>query len=353
MSYKGIAEVFSAIPFLTGDAMPCIREIREKQETLIVGPYGTLSSCSRGRYILEAEDEVRTCFQRDVDRVTHAKAFRRLRHKTQVFLQPEGDHYRTRLTHTLEVARVARTIARAIRLNEDLVEAISLGHDLGHTPFGHAGERALREITGSFNHYEQSLRVVDKLEKDGRGLNLCHETRLGILNHTTGQPRDTLEADVVRLADHIAYLNHDLDDAERAGIVVAEDVPPIIRERIGTRNSQRLNAMVTDAIENSGEGVIGLSAYMKEAYDVFYRFMYDAVYRNPTAKSEESKVKDILAPTLRYFVEHVEKLPPEYQRIAEEDGALVAATDYVSGMTDSFAVGTFEELFIPKSWSVK
>ncbi len=334
--------------------MPCIREIREEQETLIIGPHGTLSSRSRGRYILEAEDEVRTCFQRDVDRVTHSKAFRRLRHKTQVFLQPEGDHYRTRLTHTLEVARVARTIARALRLNEDLVEAIALGHDVGHTPFGHAGERALREITGRFNHYEQSLRVVDKLEKDGRGLNLCHETRMGILNHTTGEPRDTLEADVVRLSDHIAYLNHDLDDAERAGIVVAQDVPAVVRERVGTRNSQRLNAMVTDVIEHSGEGEIRFSPAMREAYEAFYSFMFEAVYHNPTAKSEESKVKDLLGPTLAYFASHPDRLPgEEYRRIAEEEGSMRAATDYVSGMTDGFAIETFENLFIPKSWSVK
>lgn len=333
--------------------MPCIREIREEQERLFLGPYGTLSAETRGRLILEAEDEVRTCFQRDVDRVTHSKAFRRLRHKTQVFLQPEGDHYRTRLTHTLEVSRVARTIARALQLNEDLVEAISLGHDLGHTPFGHAGERAIRDITGRFHHYEQSLRVVDKLEKDGRGLNLCHETRMGILNHTNGEPKDTVEADVVRLADHIAYLNHDLDDAERAGIVVSADVPSIIRERIGTRNSQRLNAMVTDVIENSAEGVIAFSDGMREAYDVFYRFMFEAVYHNPTAKGEESKVKAMLGPTLEYFAAHPEALPEEYRRIADEEGALRASMDYVSGMTDGFAVETFENLFIPKSWSVK
>ena len=333
--------------------MPCIREIREEQEKLIIGPWGTLSKNTRGRYILEAEDEVRTCFQRDVDRVTHSKAFRRLRHKTQVFLQPEGDHYRTRLTHTLEVARVARTIARALRLNEDLVEAISLGHDLGHTPFGHAGERALREVTGRFNHYEQSLRVVDKLEKDGRGLNLCHETRMGILNHTTGEPRDTVEADVVRLSDHIAYLNHDLDDAERAGIVRPGDVPAIVRDRIGTRNSVRLNAMVTDVIEASGEGEIRFSPSMREAYEVFFDYMYEAVYRNPTAKGEESKVKGVLAPTLEYFTAHPDRLPREYRVIAEEEGALRAATDYVSGMTDGFAIEIFEELFVPKSWSVK
>ena len=333
--------------------MPCTREIREEQERLIIGPWGILSACSRGRAILESEDEIRTCFQRDVDRVTHAKAFRRLRHKTQVFLHPEGDHYRTRLTHTLEVARVARTIARALRLNEDLSEAIALGHDLGHTPFGHAGERALRDLTGSFNHYEQSLRVVDKLEKEGRGLNLCHETRMGILNHTTGLPRDTLEADVVRLSDHIAYLNHDMDDAQRAGILVAEDVPPIIRERVGTRNSQRIDAMVTDVIASSGEGVIQFSPYMKEAYQTFYDFMYASVYHNPTAKGEESKVKGLIGPILDYYVKNIDKLPPEYLAIAEEDGAVTAAADYISGMTDSFAVATFEDLFIPKSWNIK
>ena len=334
--------------------MASIREIRQRQEELIIGPYGTLSSRSRGRPEPEPEDSVRTCFQRDVDRVTHSKAFRRLRHKTQVFLQPEGDHYRTRLTHTLEVARVARTIARALQLNEDLVEAISLGHDVGHTPFGHAGERALRAITGHFHHYEQSLRVVDTLEKEGRGLNLCHETRMGILNHTTGEPRDTVESALVRLADHIAYLNHDLDDAQRAGLVTDGEVPEIIRQRIGTRNSQRLNAMVTDVIENSAGGVIAFSPAMARAYDVFYHYMHEAVYRNPRAKGEESKVKDLLGPILDYYASHPEKLPgPQFRRIADEEGPLRAATDYVSGMTDSFAVQTFGDLFIPRSWSVK
>lgn len=333
--------------------MSTFRELRQEQEKYIVGPWGTLSAASRGRPIPEPEDDVRTCFQRDVDRVTHSKAFRRLRHKTQVFLRPEGDHYRTRLTHTLEVARIARTIARALALNEDLTEAISLGHDLGHTPFGHAGERALRDITGSFHHYEQSLRVVDKLEKDGRGLNLCQETRMGILNHTTGLPRDTREADVVRLADHIAYLNHDLDDAQRAGIVLPEDVPGIICQRVGTRNSQRINAMVIDAIGASQDGTIRLSPAMAEAYAAFEQFMYEAVYRNPAAKGEESKVKGILAPIMDYYAGHVEKLPPEYRAIADTEGAQIAVTDYVSGMTDSYAIYTFENLFIPASWSVR
>ena len=206
--------------------MPSPRERRELDELTLVCEKGVRASQSAGRAVPEEECSLRTCFQRDVDRITHCKAFRRLKHKTQVFLQPEGDHYRTRLTHTLEVARIARTISRALRLNEDLTEAIALGHDLGHTPFGHAGERALNEIyPGGFRHYEQSLRVVDRLEKEGRGLNLCEETRTGILNHTTGQPRGSLEADVVRLSDRIAYINHDLDDAERAGIILPGDEP--------------------------------------------------------------------------------------------------------------------------------
>ncbi len=333
--------------------MPTFREIREQQERMIIGRRGILSADSRGRILPEEEDEVRTCFQRDVDRVTHSTAFRRLRHKTQVFLRPEGDHYRTRLTHTLEVSRIARTIARAMALNEDLTEAIALGHDLGHTPFGHAGERALQEITGCFHHYEQSLRVVDKLEKEGRGLNLCQETRMGILNHTTGLPRDTMEADVVRIADHIAYLNHDLDDAQRAGIVQGGDVPDIIRERVGTRNSQRINAMVTDVIEASRGEQVCFSPEMRYAYEEFEKFMRDAVYQNPSAKGEESKVKGILVPIMEYYNRCPEKLPPEYRAIAEEEGVMTAATDYVSGMTDSYAIYTFENLFIPASWSVR
>ena len=336
--------------------MPSDHAIRlrtEEIERLTLAPFATFSDASRGRARPEEPDPMRPAFQRDRDRVLHCKAFRRLKQKTQVFLSPEGDLYRTRLTHTLEVSQIARTLARALRLNEDLTEAIALAHDLGHTPFGHAGERALRDITGRFNHYEQSLRVVDKLEKDGRGLNLCQETRMGILNHTTGEPRASMEADVVRLSDHIAYLNHDLDDAQRAGIVTMADVPQIIRERVGLRNSQRINAMVTDAIENSRGGLVALSAAMQEAYDTFYDYMFEAVYRNPTAKSEESKVKGLLDPVWEYYVNHIHELPPEYRAIAAAEGEERAATDYVSGMTDSYAIYTFERLFIPASWSHK
>ena len=229
------------------------REEREQLEQILVGPWGIRAAQSHGRQVPEEECDVRTCFQRDVDRITHCKSFRRLKHKTQVFLQPEGDHYRTRLTHTLEVSRLARTVSRALKLNEDLTEAIALGHDLGHTPFGHAGERALNRIhPGGFRHYEQSLRVVDLLERGGRGLNLCEETRMGILNHTHGAPDDTLEATCVRLCDRIAYINHDLDDSIRAGLLTAEEVPERIRTGCGERNSERINSFITDLIAYSG-----------------------------------------------------------------------------------------------------
>ena len=334
--------------------MTCPRAQREAAERLLIGPYGVLSADSKGRLQPEPPCEMRTCFQRDIDRVTHSKSFRRLKHKTQVFLQPEGDHYRTRLTHTLEVSRLARTISRALALNEDLTEAISLGHDLGHTPFGHAGERALDEIyagTG-FRHYEQSLRVVDRLERDGQGLNLCEETRIGILNHTTGQPRGSLEADVVRLSDRIAYINHDLDDAMRGGIVRPEDVPQIVRERVGERNSVRINSILTDVIAHSTDGALRMSPEMQEAVDVFHTFMYQAVYRNPVAKGEERKVKNILGGIWEYYVNHLDELPEVFRAVAEAEGAERAVCDYVSGMTDGYAMEIYGRLYIPVAWSI-
>ena len=333
--------------------MPCLREKRERLERTMVGPYGVRAEDSRGRVQEEAPCAIRTCFQRDTDRITHSKAFRRLKHKTQVFLQPEGDHYRTRLTHTLEVTRLARTIARALDLNEDLAEAIALGHDLGHTPFGHAGERALREIYNQgFHHYEQSLRVVDFLERDGRGLNLTYETRMGILHHTHGDPSDTLEAVAVRLSDRIAYINHDLDDAIRAGILTAEDVPAEIRRRIGERNSVRINSILTDLIENSGEGVLRMSPEMEALVEQFHTFMYENVYYNPKAKSEEGKVKGILGGIFEYYVNHPGKLPEDYGAIACRDGLERAVCDYVSGMTDKYAMYQYSQIFIPASWQV-
>lgn len=334
--------------------MSCPRQKREIAERSLVCEYGVRAENSKGRSESEPECEIRTCFQRDIDRITHSKSFRRLKHKTQVYLQPEGDHYRTRLTHTLEVSRLARTAARALELNEDLAEAIALGHDLGHTPFGHAGERALDRIyEPGFKHYRQSLRVVDVLERDGRGLNLCYETRMGILNHTHGAPDDTMEATVVRLADRIAYINHDLDDTIRAGILKEEDVPEIIRTRCGGRNSERINSIMLDLIENSGGGVIKMSDYMQEAVDFFHSFMYSDVYTNPIAKGEESKVDGIIAGIFEYYVRNPEKMPPELQLIAEREGRERAACDYVSGMTDGYAMEKYSEIFIPMSWTVK
>lgn len=333
--------------------MPCPREKREAVEHSLVGEYGVLAEDSRGRLTPEPEDDIRTCFQRDVDRITHSKSFRRLKHKTQVFLQPEGDHYRTRLTHTLEVSRLARTIARALYLNEDLAEAISLGHDIGHTPFGHAGERALNAIyPGGFKHYEQSLRVVDRLERDGRGLNLCYETRMGILHHTYGADDDTMEAIAVRFADRIAYINHDLDDAIRAGILTPEDVPENVRRRCGDRNSQRINAIITDLIENS-RGEIRMSDGMQDVFDEFHNFMFSDVYTNPIAKGEESKVAGILGGIYEHYVCAPEELPPEYRRVADAEGIERAACDYVAGMTDSYVMEKYAEFFIPSAWTVK
>ena len=330
------------------------RQQREELEELLIGPDGVKSVRTRGRLRPEPECDIRTCFQRDVDRVTHSKSFRRLKHKTQVFLLPEGDHYRTRLTHTLEVSRTARTIARALRLNEDLTEAIALGHDLGHTPFGHAGERALNSLyEKGFHHYEQSLRLVDRLEKDCQGLNLCYETRMGILHHTHGAEDDTLEAVCVRLADRIAYVNHDLDDAIRAGVVRDEEVPAIVRKRIGTRNSQRINSIITDLIANSGGGVIRFSPEMQEAFDIFHEFMYNAVYLNPKAKGEEHKVQKIIEDIWNYYIAHPDALPEDYQSIRDEEGLDRAVCDYISGMTDGYAMEIYSKLYIPAFWSVK
>ena len=330
------------------------REKREQLEQLLIGPDGIKSMDSRGRQILEEECQLRTCFQRDIDRVIHSKAFRRLKHKTQVFLQPEGDHYRTRLTHTLEVSRTARTIARALQLNEDLTEAIALGHDLGHTPFGHAGERALNALMPQgFKHYEQSLRVVDRLEKNGQGLNLCYETRMGILNHTHGAPDDTMEATVVRLSDRIAYMNHDLDDAMRAGIVLPEDVPIEVTTIIGTKNSQRLNNTITDLINHSGGGTVCMSKDMQEAIRVFHAFMYDAVYLNQRAKGEEHKVTGIVEGIWNYYHKFPEQLPMDFHSIVETEGLDRAVCDYISGMTDGYCMEVYSKLFIPAAWSVK
>ena len=334
--------------------MPCPREEREALEHYIIGPYGILSENSKGRLELEEECSIRTCFQRDVDRITHSKAFRRLKHKTQVFLQPEGDHYRTRLTHTLEVNRLSRTVARALSLNEDLAEAIAMGHDLGHTPFGHAGERCLNTIyPGGFKHYEQSLRVVDVLERDGKGLNLCYETRMGILNHTKGSPEDPPEATCVRLCDWIAFVNHDLDDSIRAGIITAEQVPERIRKECGEKNSTRINTIITDLILNSKDGVLQMSPKMWDTFMYFKDFMYSEIYVNPIAKREEGKVDGIITRLYEYYASDPARMPDEFKEIADRDGIERAVCDYISGMTDGYAMEKYSELFIPFAWTVK
>ena len=334
--------------------MPTPRELREELEKTIVSDRGVRAADSLGRARPEEPDEIRTCFQRDVDRITYCKSFRRLKHKTQVFLQPEGDHYRTRLTHTLEVTRIARTLSRSLMLNEDLTEAIGLGHDLGHTPFGHAGERALNELlSGGFRHYEQSLRVVDRLEKSGSGLNLCQETRMGILNHTVGAPDDTMEATAVRLSDRIAYINHDVDDAMRAGIITEAELPPIVTERIGKKHSARINSIILDILMSSQDGPLQMSPDMAEAVDTFHEFLYEHVYRNPRAKGEEAKVAGILGALWDWYVRDPARLPADYRRIADGEGVERAVCDYVSGMTDDYAVYKFNSIYIPKAWQVK
>ena len=332
-----------------------IRERTEELERLTLSPRACLSTRSKGRGADIPPCPVRTCFQRDIDRVIHCKSFRRLKHKTQVFLQPEGDHYRTRMTHTLEVSRIARTMARALRLNEDLTEAAALGHDLGHTPFGHAGERALsRVVTGGFRHYEQSLRVVDRLENDGAGLNLCYEVRRGILCHTTGEKAETLEGQLVRFADKIAYINHDIDDAMRGGIIYPTDIPVHLSETLGFTHGERIDTLTMDIIENSQEGdEIRQSEPIAKAMAELKEFMFRSVYFNPLAKGEEGKAEDMICLLFDYYIKHTDELPPEYQDILVREGEERAVVDYVAGMTDTYAVEQFSNLFIPKGWVVK
>jgi dGTPase len=290
-----------------------------------------------------------------MDRIVYSNAFRRLKHKTQVFLQPEGDHYRTRMTHTLEVSRIARTIARGLRLNEDLTEAIAMGHDLGHTPFGHAGERLLNEIMpGGFAHNQQSLRVVDRLEKDGDGLNLTWEVRNGIVCHTGGTAAATLEGQVVRLSDRIAYINHDIDDALRGGIIYPTDIPINISQTLGFTHGERIGTLVLDAIRTSGgRDAICQSERIGSAMEELRDFMFDQVYTNPAAKGEEGKAQEMLRRLFQYYREQPDQLPAEYQDIRLREGVDRAVCDYIAGMTDSYAAGKFTELFIPKAWTVK
>lgn len=329
-----------------------IRERLEENERKILSPFACLSSRSRGRQIPEEKCTVRTEFQRDRDRIIHCKAFRRLKHKTQVFLSPEGDHYRTRLTHTLEVSQIARTIARALMLNEDLTEAIALGHDLGHTPFGHAGERALDHFyTEGFRHYEQSLRVVDVLEKDGEGLNLTYETRNGILCHTKGKETDTLEGRIVRLADRIAYINHDIDDAVRADVIRESEIPWDSAAVLGRSTSRRINTLVLSVIENSQNGMIQMDSEVQSAFDSLHHFMFEVVYKDEYAKREEQKVPELMGMLFDYFEKNPLEMPEENIRIAGTEGVERAVCDYLAGMTDRYAKEKFKELFLPHSWN--
>lgn len=329
-----------------------VREKTLEIEEKTLSPYGMLCKNTKGRKRPEEECPIRTAYQRDRDRIIHCNALLRLKQKTQVFLSPVGDHYRTRLTHTFEVSQIARTIARGLRLNEDLTEAISLGHDLGHTPFGHAGERALNEIfPGGFKHYRQSLRVVDVIEKNGKGLNLTYEVRNGIVCHTTGTEASTLEGRVVKLADKIAYINHDIEDAVRAGVIKETDIPEEILKVLGRSKSDRINTLVISVIENSGRDIT-FDMDTEIAFENLHSFMFANVYTNPVCKSEESKAMDMIKRLYEYFTKNPETLPGEYAVIRDRDGAERAACDYIAGMTDHYAVKTYTNLFVPNSWTM-
>ena len=334
-----------------------VREELERLEHRRLNPLAAFSDRSTGRPRPEPEreEDVRTCYQRDTDRIVHSKAFRRLMHKTQVFLNPEGDHYRTRMTHTLEVTRIAKTVTRALGLNEDLAEAIAMGHDMGHTPFGHAGEAALTECWGRpFRHNEQSLRVVDILEKDGQGLNLCNEVREGIVGHTGPVVPKTLEGQIVRRADQIAYVNHDIDDAIRAGILTAEDIPRDIAAILGENQRDRINTLVCDMIFTSREaGSICMTPQIQKALADLRSFMFARVYRNPVAKGEESKARDMLQMLFRFYVDHPEQLPADFQPQLSFDGLGRTVCDYIAGMTDNYAIEKFNEIFVPSGWNVR
>ncbi len=331
-----------------------IRQTQEEWEKTQLSRYAALSSKSAGRVVPEAECDIRTAFQRDRDRILHCKSFRRLKHKTQVFLAPEGDHYRTRLTHTLEVAQIGRTIARALRLNEDLTEAIALGHDLGHTPFGHCGERVLNEICPfGFRHYEQSIRVVEFLEKDGVGLNLSAEVKDGILNHRTDGHPSTLEGKIIRLSDKIAYINHDIDDAIRGGILKEDDLPSEYTDILGHSTKERLNRLIHDIIyESMDKDDIYMSDSTGHAMTELRKFMFDSVYLNPAAKSEEVKASKMLKEMYWYFTSHYEEIPEEFRNIEAVRGESEerAVCDYIAGMSDQYAVNMFKKIFIPVSW---
>ena len=331
-----------------------IRESTEQWESQWLSPYASLSRNSRGREKEEPECDIRPVYQRDRDRILHCKSFRRLKHKTQVFLTPQGDHYRTRLTHTLEVAQTARTIARALRMNEDLTEAIALGHDLGHTPFGHAGERALNQVCSEgFAHNEQSVRIVERLEKGGKGLNLTWEVRDGILNHQMSGKPSTLEGMIVRYSDKIAYINHDVDDAIRAGVIREDEIPRTYTDILGHSTRERLNTMIHDIVNNSLEKPdIRMSEDVEFAFRGMRKYMFENVYTNPKAKGEEEKAENILKELFHYYMDHPERLSNEYIERMWQTGETQerSVCDYIAGMTDQYAIAKFQEFFVPVSW---
>ena len=331
-----------------------IRESTEQWESQWLSPYASLSRNSRGREKEEPECDIRPVYQRDRDRILHCKSFRRLKHKTQVFLTPQGDHYRTRLTHTLEVAQTARTIARALRLNEDLTEAIALGHDLGHTPFGHAGERALNQVCSEgFAHHQQSVRIVERLEKGGKGLNLTWEVRDGISNHQMSGKPSTLEGKIVRYSDKIAYINHDVDDAIRAGVIRENEIPCTYTDILGHSTRERLNTMIHDIVNNSLEKPdIRMSEDVEFAFRGMRKYMFENVYTNPKAKGEEEKAENILKELFHYYMDHPERLSNEYIERMWQTGETQerSVCDYIAGMTDQYAIAKFQEFFVPVSW---
>ncbi len=345
-----------------------IRETIEDMERKTLSPYATLNENSRGREVDEPQCDIRPLFQRDRDRILHCKSFRRLKNKTQVFLTPKGDHYRTRMSHTLEVSQNARTIAKALRLNEDLVEAIALGHDLGHTPFGHAGERTLDDLCeGGFVHSDQSVRIVERLEKDGQGLNLTWEVRDGIRNHQSSTVPATPEGRIVRLSDKIAYINHDIDDAIRGMLLTEEDIPLELRKALGFSSTERLDNLIHDVITVSLRNIdimdkecrndlepVAMSSEMEEAMFDLRRFMFANVYQNPIAKAEEVKAQRMLSQLFEYYMEHLEEIPEKYIHVMEESGEPRdrIVCDYISGMTDQYAVSKFNELFMPLAWQI-
>lgn len=333
--------------------METVRERILRQEQLILSPYAQFAKDTWGREYPEEECNIRTCYQRDRDRIIHCKSFRRLKKKTQVFISPEGDHYRTRLTHTLEVSQIGRTICRALALNEDLCEAIAMGHDLGHTPFGHAGERVLNKLNpDGFSHSKQGGRVVRYLERNLKGLNLTREVIDGIENHTRAGEPHTREAIVLRYADRIAYLNHDIEDAITAGIITEKQLPEECTKVLGHSKSQRITTLVTSIVENSGVEII-MSDEVQKQFENLSEFMFNTVYTNSIAKVEEQKVDKVITELYKYFKQNPEKMPDMYHIIAREEGLDRAITDYIQGMSDDFASATFENIFIPRPWKIK